>query len=170
LPEESEVMASLEARFEAASSGRLPDFPTIEWYIHSTVDPSMTDEQGRLSSALFVQWVPYDLAGSNWDEQADGYARHLLGICDRFAPGTSELVVDYQVLHPRAIEAYFGITGGHIHHVDNTFGFADRLPHATPVERLYSCSAGTHPAGSVIGCAGYLAARRWLADVDATSG
>ena len=78
--------------------------------------------------------------------------------------GTSELVVDYQVLHPRAIEAYFGITGGHIHHVDNSFGFADRLPHATPIERLYSCSAGTHPAGSVIGCAGYLAARRFLDD------
>lgn len=169
LPDESEVMAGLKASFEAASSGRLPDFPTIEWYVHSTVDPSLTDDQGRLSSALFVQWVPYDIAGSSWDEQADAYARHLLSICDRFAPGTSELVVDYQVLHPRAIEAKFGITGGHIHHIDNTFGFADRLPHATPVARLYSASAGTHPAGSVIGCAGYLAARRWLRETERAS-
>jgi len=68
------------------------------------------------------------------------------------------------VLHPQAIERYFGITLGHIHHVDNSFGFADRLPHATPIEGLYSASAGTHPAGSVIGCAGYLAARRCLRD------
>jgi phytoene dehydrogenase-like protein len=52
------------------------------------------------------------------------------------------------------IESHFGITLGHIHHVDNTFGFADRLPYSTPVQGLYSSSAGTHPAGSVIGCAG----------------
>jgi phytoene dehydrogenase-like protein len=165
LPDERDVMQSLRESFSAACSGHLPQFPTIEWYVHSTVDPSLSDEAGRLSSALFVQWVPYDIQGSNWEVEADRYARHLLGICDRFAPGTSELVVDYQVLHPRAIEAYFGITGGHIHHVDNSFGFADRLPHATPIERLYSCSAGTHPAGSVIGCAGYLAARRCLLEL-----
>ena len=165
LPDEASVMASLRESFESASAGRLPDFPTIEWYIHSTVDPSLSDEAGRLSSALFVQWVPHEIAGSSWEVEADRYARHLLGICDRFAPGTSELVVDFQVLHPRAIEAHFGITGGHIHHVDNTFGFADRLPHTTPIERLYSASAGTHPAGSVIGCAGYLAAQRCLDDL-----
>jgi phytoene dehydrogenase-like protein len=158
LPDEAEVMKSLRDGFATARAGRLPEFPSIEWYIHSTVDPTLSDAQGRLSSALFVQWVPHDIAGSSWQAEADRYARHLLGICDRFAPGTSDLVVDYQVLHPQAIEAHFGITGGHIHHVDNTFGFADRLPHATPIERLYSCSAGTHPAGSVIGCAGYLAA------------
>ncbi|HEY3496533.1 MAG TPA: NAD(P)/FAD-dependent oxidoreductase [Polyangiaceae bacterium] len=168
LPDEAHVMAGLREGFEAARAGRLPEFPTIEWYIHSAVDPSLTDEHGRLSSALFVQWVPYDIEGSSWEAEADGYARRLLGICDRFAPGTSELVVDFQVLHPRAIEEHFGITGGHIHHVDNTFGFADRLPHATPIERLFSASAGTHPAGSVVGCAGYLAAQRCLDDLGRT--
>ena len=73
------------------------------------------------------------------------------------------------VLNPQSIERYFGITMGHIHHVDNSFGFADRLPHATPVAGLYSASAGTHPAGSVIGCAGYLAAKRCLMDLGAAS-
>jgi phytoene dehydrogenase-like protein len=165
LPEEPRVMQSLGESFAAAMSGHLPDFPTIEWYVHSTIDPTLTDAEGRLSSALFVQWVPNRVAGSSWDAEADGYAKHLLGICDRFAPGTSDLVVDYQVLHPQAIEERFGITHGHIHHVDNSFGFADRLPHRTPIERLYSCSAGTHPAGSVIGCAGYIAARCCLRDL-----
>jgi phytoene dehydrogenase-like protein len=166
LPDEANVMRSLREGFEAAMSGRLAEFPTIEWYVHTPIDPTMTDEQGRLSSALFVQWVPYELADSTWEAEGDRYVRHLLSLCDRFAPGTSELVVDYQVLHPRAIEEHFGITGGHIHHVDNTFGFADRMPHATPIERLYSASAGTHPAGSVIGCAGYLAARRCLRELE----
>ncbi|HVR21604.1 MAG TPA: NAD(P)/FAD-dependent oxidoreductase [Polyangiaceae bacterium] len=164
LPEEAGVLDALREAFDAARSGRLPDFPSIEWYIHSTVDPTLTDERGRLSSALFVQWVPYEIAGSSWEAEGERYARHLLSLCDRFAPGTSELVADWQILPPPAIEAHFGIRGGHIHHVDNSFGFADRLPHATPIGGLYSASAGTHPAGSVIGCAGYLAARRCLRD------
>lgn len=79
----------------------------------------------------------------------------------------SDLVVDMMVLHPQSIERYFGITGGHIHHVDNSFGFADRLPYAQPVAGLYSCSAGTHPAGSVIGCAGHNAAMRLIKDQQA---
>jgi phytoene dehydrogenase-like protein len=165
LPEQN-VIAELRAGFEAAKQGKLYDFPTIEWYVHSTIDRSLTDEAGRLSAALFVQWVPYEIAGSSWEREGERYAKQLLAICDRFAPGTSELVVDSLLLHPQAIEQRFGIRHGHIHHVDNSFGFADRLAHATPVPRLYSASAGTHPAGSVIGCAGYLAAKRCLAELD----
>jgi phytoene dehydrogenase-like protein len=164
LPDEPGVLDALRRAFADASAGRLPDFPSIEWYVHSTVDPTLSDEQGRLSSALFVQWVPHGIEGSSWQAESEPYARHLLSLCDRFAPGTSELVADFQILPPPAIEAHFGMRGGHIHHVDNSFGFADRLPHATPIEGLYSASAGTHPAGSVIGCAGYLAARRCLRD------
>jgi phytoene dehydrogenase-like protein len=164
LPDEAQVLDRLRQAFEDARSGRLPEFPSIEWYVHSSIDPTLCDERGRLSSALFVQWVPYEIAGSSWNERGEDYARHLLSLCDRFAPGTSNLVADWQILPPPAIEAHFGIRNGHIHHVDNSFGFADRLPHATPIASLYSASAGTHPAGSVIGCAGYLAARRCLRD------
>jgi phytoene dehydrogenase-like protein len=165
LPDEREVLASLERSFADVQAGRLPEFPTIEWYIHTTLDPAMKDERGRHNSALFVQWVPYALSGGkSWDTEEDAYVKHLLSICDRFAPGTSDLVVDTMTLTPPKIEAHFGITRGHIHHVDNQFGFADRLPYATPIGCLYSCSAGTHPAGSVIGCAGHNAAMRVLRD------
>jgi phytoene dehydrogenase-like protein len=165
LPDEREVLASLERSFADVQAGRLPEFPTIEWYIHTTLDPEMKDERGRHNSALFVQWVPYALSGGkSWDTEEDAYVKHLLSICDRFAPGTSDLVVDTMSLTPPKIEAHFGITRGHIHHVDNQFGFADRLPYATPIGGLYSCSAGTHPAGSVIGCAGHNAAMRVLRD------
>jgi phytoene dehydrogenase-like protein len=121
--------------------------------VHTPLDPSLSDAAGRISSALFVQWVPYALAESTWDERADDFSDHLLSICDRFAPGTSQLVVDRMALHPQRIERHFGMSFGHIHHIDNTFGFTDRFPHRTPVGGLYSCSAGTHPAGSVIGSA-----------------
>jgi len=165
LPDERNVLASLERSFADVKAGRLPEFPTIEWYIHTTLDPTMKDEQGHHNSALFVQWIPYALGeGKHWETEEASYVKHLLSICDRFAPGTSELVVDAMALTPPKIEQHFGITRGHIHHVDNQFGFADRLPYATPIAGLYSCSAGTHPAGSVIGCAGHNAAMRVLAD------
>ena len=165
LPEEKEVMRSLRQGFADAQAGRLSEFPTIEWYIHTTVDPSLKDAAGNHNSALFVQWVPRDIAGSSWEAEESRYVQHLLSICDRFAPGFSDCVVDVFALHPRKIEEHFGISYGHIHHVDNSFGFADRLAYATPIQGLYSCSAGTHPAGSVIGAAGHNAAMRVLADL-----
>ena len=164
LPDETNVMRVIRDAFESVQAGKLPEFPTIEWYVHSTVDPTLTDSAGRLSSALFVQWVPKELSGTTWDAELEGYCDHLLSICDRFAPGTSDLVVDRMALHPERIEQYFGIRHGHIHHIDNSFGFLDRFPHRLPVAGLYSCSAGTHPAGSVIGSAGYIAANCVLAD------
>ena len=165
LPDEDVVMRSLAESFQAIQEGRLPDFPAIEWYIHSTVDSTVQDPEGHHSSALFVQWVPYNLRGTTWEQEEARYAKHLLSICDRFAPGTSDLVVDMMVLNPQSIESYFGITMGHIHHVDNSFGFSDRLPYAQPIAGLYSCSAGTHPAGSVIGSAGHNAAVRVMNDL-----
>jgi len=157
-------MRVLREAFESVRAGKLPEFPTIEWYVHSTVDPTLTDGSGNLSSALFVQWVPSELSESTWDAEVEKYSDHLLSICDRFAPGTSDLVVDRMALHPQRIEEYFGIRHGHIHHIDNSFGFSDRFPHRLPIAGLYSCSAGTHPAGSVIGSAGYIAANCVLDD------
>lgn len=165
LPQQN-IIEALRRGFNYMRSGKLPEFPTIEWYIHSTLDPSIQDRDQHHNSALFVQWVPYELKGTTWEREEERYVKHLLSILDQFAPGTSELVADTFTLTPPKIEKYFGITRGHIHHIDNTFGFADRLPYATPIRGLYSCSAGCHPAGSVIGCAGHNAAMRILRDID----
>jgi phytoene dehydrogenase-like protein len=160
-----DVIRSLQEGFESVKAGKLAEFPSIEWYIHTTVDPSMRDAEGHHASALFVQWVPYAIAGSSWEAEEQKYVEHLLSICDRFAPGTSELVVDMFPLPPPKIEKHFGITRGHIHHVDNSYATVDRLPYRTPIEGLYACSAGCHPAGAVIGAAGHNAARRVLGDL-----
>jgi phytoene dehydrogenase-like protein len=152
---DASVLGQIQKAYEEVKQGMLPDFPTIEWYFHTPVDPSLQDAEGHHNSALFVQWVPYSLANTTWEKAEEGYVAHLLSLCDRFAPGTSDLVVDTFTLHPKKIESHFGITRGHIHHVDNVFGFADRLPYQTPIEGLFSASAGCHPAGSVIGAAGH---------------
>jgi phytoene dehydrogenase-like protein len=159
-------MDAVRAMWADVQAGRLPDFPTIEWYLHTTADPSLSDPGGHHSSALFVQSVPYDVAGSSWAAELPAYVDHLLGICDRFAPGTSALVADTFALPPPGIESHFGIRHGHIHHVDNAFAFDARMPYRTGVDGLYAASAGCHPAGSVIGAAGHNSARCVLDDLD----
>ncbi|MFY2559872.1 phytoene desaturase family protein [Corallococcus terminator] len=158
LPQEDDVLGALERSYRETQAGKLSEFPSIEWYIHTTVDPTLRDAEGHHNSALFVEWVPYKLEGTTWEKEESKYVQHLLSICDRFAPGTSDKVQEYFALTPPKIESHFGITGGHIHHVDNKRGFTDRLPYETPVQGLYFCGAGCHPAGSVIGAAGHNAA------------
>jgi phytoene dehydrogenase-like protein len=162
---EADVLQSLKSSYAEVKSGKLAEFPTIEWYIHTPIDPSLQDAGGHHSSALFVEWVPYEIAGSSWDAEREHYVEKLLSICDRFAPGTSDLVVDTFALAPPDIERHFGMTRGHIHHVDNSVSFADRMPYATGISGLYAAGAGCHPAGSVIGAAGYNAAMRVLFDL-----
>jgi phytoene dehydrogenase-like protein len=165
MPGDEHPLEAVRRMWADVQAGSLPEFPTIEWYLHTTVDPSLQDPGGHHSSALFVQSVPHVPAGSSWEAELPGYTAHLLEICDRFAPGTSASVADSLALPPPGIEARFGITGGHIHHVDNTVAFADRMPYVTGVPGLYAGSAGCHPAGSVIGAAGHNAAQRILRDL-----
>jgi hypothetical protein len=41
----------------------------------------------------------------------------------------TDLIADTFTLTPPGIESYFGITRGHIHHIDNGFGFDERFPY-----------------------------------------
>src|SRR5258708_25787041 len=53
---------------------------------------------------------PYTTLFRSWEVEEAKYVKKLLSICDRFAPGTSDLVVDTFTLHPKKIEEHFGIT------------------------------------------------------------
>jgi phytoene dehydrogenase-like protein len=168
LPEpaaDGSVLTAVRAAFEAAAAGRLEPLPPVEWYLHSTLDPSLADDAGRHSSALFVQGVPHRPAGSDWAAEKDKYVDRLLSFVEGYAPGLSRLVVDVAALTPPEIESHFGITGGNIFHVNNAISFTDRLPYRLGPDGLYAGAAGCHPAGSVIGCAGHNAARAVLADL-----
>jgi hypothetical protein len=52
----------------------------------------LQDKVGHHSSALFVQWVPYQLSGTTWEQQEEKYVQHLLQIVDDFAPGVKQAV------------------------------------------------------------------------------
>jgi phytoene dehydrogenase-like protein len=159
------VLAALRRAFDDATAGRLPDAPPVEWYIHSTLDPAMRDAAGNHSSALFVQGVPHQPAGSSWPVEKAAYTDRLLDLVERYAPGTRGLLVDVFALTPPEIRDHFGITSANIFHVDNAISFADRMPYAVGVPGVYAGAAGCHPAGSVIGAAGHNAAERVRADL-----
>jgi phytoene dehydrogenase-like protein len=158
------VLDALREGHRAATAGQVrPELTAIEVYFHTTVDRSLARRapQGAHSAALFVQHIPYQRSdGRAWDNATEReLADDLLRACDAFAPDFSRCVADTFTLTPPGIEKHFGINRGHIHHVDNGFFFSQRFPYRLPnVEGLFSASAGTHPAGSVIGCAGHNAA------------
>jgi phytoene dehydrogenase-like protein len=161
------VLDALRVAFDDAAAGRLPAAPPLEWYLHSTLDPSLSDPGGNHSSALFVQGVPHEVAGSSWAAERDGYVSVLLDLVERYAPGTRDLLVDVSALAPPDIRDHFGITSANIMHVDNSFAFDERMPYATGVPGVYAGAAGCHPAGSVIGAPGHNAARTVLTDLAA---
>jgi phytoene dehydrogenase-like protein len=159
------VLTALRGAFAAAAAGRLPEAPPLEWYLHSALDPSVRDDAGNHTSALFVQGVPHEVAGSSWPAEKGAYVQHLLDLVEAFAPGTGDLVVDVHALTPPEIRDHFGISSANIHHVDNAIAFTDRMPYRVGVDGVYAGAAGCHPAGSVIGCAGHNAAQALLADL-----
>lgn len=162
----SDVVASLASSFADAEAGKLPSAPPLELVIPTATDVALRDAEGRHHASILVPWAPYDLAGTTWAAEEDAFMKGVLAIVDGFAPGTSDLVVDAFALSPKKLETHFGVTRGHVHHVDDSFIFGDRLPYTTPIGGLYACGAGCAPAGGVFAVAGHNAGKRVLADLE----
>jgi phytoene dehydrogenase-like protein len=76
------------------------------------------------------------------------------------------LICRNRSLRPVDLEQTYGLSGGHIHHgeqtIDQFFTFRPLIGWAqyrTPLKRLYLCGAGTHPGGGITGLPGANAAR-----------
>eukprot|EP00884_Botryococcus_braunii_P005602 jgi/Botrbrau1/15042/Bobra.320_2s0014.1 len=170
LPDEDVVVETLSQAFADSQEGRLPEFPAIECGCPFQPAGSTWEVQQSRYVDHLLSICDTFCAGPSRDTDrqltTDPYVVDLMQQPPaalyplQYQRGTSDLVADTHVLTPPEIERHFGISYGHIHHIDNTFGFADRFPYSTPVEGLYSCSAGCHPGGAVIGCAGHNAAAR----------
>jgi phytoene dehydrogenase-like protein len=151
------TLDELQQAADDARAGRPAAKPWIEAACQTAADPTLAPA-GRHVASLFCQCFPVDVDA---EAAADVAIARFAEIC----PGLPDRIVDRLVLGPKQLEERFGITGGHIHHVDNTVSFADRMPYATGLDGLYAGSAGCHPAGSVIGAAGHNAARHILRDL-----
>lgn len=164
LPEDG--VRGLGRAFADANAGRIPSESPIELVFPNRTDAQLKDPDGRESASLLVPWTPYDVAGSSWAAEEERFTNALLDRLDEFAPGSRASVVDAVLLHPKKLETHFGVTRGHLNHVDDTVLFGDRLPPTTPISGLYTCGRGCGPAAGVVGVAGLNAARRVLADLE----
>jgi phytoene dehydrogenase-like protein len=165
------TLDELDAAFAAAERGGLPARPLIELTLPSALDPSLAPA-GRHVASMFVQYAPYELAGSRWERERDAFADRVCALVDEVAPGFSQSVLHREVLAPPDLEREFALTGGNLFHgamsLDRLLFMrpAPGLAHyRTPIDGLYLCGAGTHPGGGVMGACGRNAAMEVLRDL-----
>ncbi len=160
----------VERAWDDAKYGKPSTSPLLELTIPTMYDPSLAPA-GRHIMGIFLQYAPYTLKGSTWDELREPFANRVFDIIEDYAPGFRSLIVEKQVLTPLDLERRFAITGGNIFHgdmgVDQMFvmrPLAGAARYRAPIKGLYLCGSGTHPGGGVMGAPGYNAAREILKD------
>jgi len=155
----------IEKSFDAAKYGRLSDDPWIEIAIPSIADPSLAPDGKHVVSA-YVQYAPYQLRGTTWDDERGRLADVTTAAIERHAPGFTSSVVARQTITPLDLERLGGLTGGHIFHgelaLDQLFVTRPLLGwsrYETPVRGLFLCGSGGHPGNGLTGRSGALAAK-----------
>lgn len=119
-----------------------------------------------------VQYIPYALRDGSWDAPRKNALKDLVtAAISKAIPRFTEGIRDSAVFTPADLMARFGVTDGALTHGELTLDqilfmrpVAGWGRHATPISRLYLGGAGAHPGPGVAGGAGWLAAKRVLAD------
>jgi len=162
------TLQEAEDNYNACKRGDLPQRLWVDCVLASNVDDSLAPE-GRHMLTCFVQYLPYKLRSSGWDEQRENLGDQVTELIGQFAPNIRHSVIARRVITPPDLEAQFGITEGNIFHGDISLQqmfFMRPLPrwsqYATPIDGLYLCGAGTHPGGGVTGAPGFNAAHAIL--------
>lgn len=158
---------SLERAHDAIKYGRFSEQPILDIHIPTVTSPELAPSGHSVVSVL-VHFAPRD-PETAWDDDA----RERLGetvreILERHAPGISANIVSGQVTTPEEIETRYGITGGHIHHVEHAIDQLLIRPvpgcsgYTTPIQGLYLCGSGSHPGGGLTCAPGSFAAAKIL--------
>jgi len=158
----------VERAWDDAKYGLPSQRPLLELTIPTMYDPSPAPPACHIMG-IFLQYAPYTLRGSNWDDLREPFGDRVISLIEEYAPNIRAIVEHRQVLTPLDLERRFGITGGNIFHgemsLDQMFAMrplAGWARYRTPVEGLYLCGSGAHPGGGVMGAPGYNCAREML--------
>jgi len=153
----------LERAFDAAKYGEFSREPYLDVAFPS---PNVM--------SIHAQFAPYKLREGDWTTRRDELADAVINCLSNYAPNIKDLIVDREIITPLDLEQTYGLSGGHIHHgeqtIDQFFTFRPLIGWAqyrTPINRLYLCGAGTHPGGGVTGIPGANAAREIARDFKA---
>ena len=160
----------LERAFDASKYGEFSVEPYLDITIPSLGDSSLAPA-GKHVMSIHAQFAPYKLRRGDWTTRRDEFAANVIDQLENYAPGLRDLIVASQVITPLDLEQTYGLSGGHIHHgeqtLDQFFTFRPLIGWAqyrTPLKRLYLCGAGTHPGGGLTGLPGANAAREIAKD------
>ncbi len=160
----------VERAWDDAKYGRPSRNPLIEMTIPTMYDPSLAPP-GHHIMGIFLQYAPYTLKGTTWEEERGPYTERVLDVIEEYCPNIRDIVVEKQTLSPWDLEQRFGIAGGNIFHgemsLDQMFvmrPLAGWANYRTPVRGLYLCGSGAHPGGGVMGAPGHNCAREILKD------
>jgi phytoene dehydrogenase-like protein len=158
----------VERAWDDAKYGRPSERPLLELTIPTMYDPSLAPS-GKHIMGIFLQYAPYTLRESTWDELREPFGDRVISLIEEYAPNVRSIIERRQVLTPLDLERRFGITGGNIFHgemsLDQMFVMrpvAGWARYRTPVRGLYLCGSGAHPGGGVMGAPGYNCAREML--------
>jgi phytoene dehydrogenase-like protein len=156
---------TIERAYDDAKYGKPSERPILECTIPSVVDPTVAPPGKHLMS-MFIQYAPYRLRGTTWDEQREPFADRCFDLLNEYAPNFRRSVIARQVLTPLDLERTFGLTGGNIFQgamtLNQLFMFrpvAGFAGYRTPIKGLYLCGSAAHPGGGVMGASGLNAAR-----------
>jgi phytoene dehydrogenase-like protein len=156
--------------YDIAKFGEIPPELWVDCVVSSNADSSLAPP-GKHILTCFVQYVPYKLRQSNWDEMRDVLGDRVVKKIAEYAPNVPDAILARQVLTPLDLERTYGLTEGNIFHGDlrlEQLFFMRPVPgwaqYRTPIRGLYLCGAGAHPGGGVTGAPGRNAAHQALRD------
>ncbi|WP_177242607.1 phytoene desaturase family protein [Amycolatopsis marina] len=143
-----------------AKAGIPPAQPHVECTVPSILDPGLAPP-GKHVMSMYLQYLPYQPAGTTWDEIRESYLDTLLAYVEPYLPGLTAAVTDRRLFTPADIERELALPGGNLYHgamsPRDLFagrpvgGYAD---YHTPVPGLFLCGSGTRPGGGVFGIPG----------------
>ena len=154
----------MERAYDDAKYGHYSRRPYIDMVIPSLTDPSVAPP-GKYVMSCFVQYAPYKLKESTWDEQKEAFGDNVINTIAEYAPNLKDIIVGRQVVTPLDLEREWGLTEGNIFQGELTLEqlfFLRPLPgyaqYRTPIKNLWMCGSATHPGGGIMGANGRLAA------------
>ncbi len=161
---------TFELAWEAQRRGTFPDSYVIEAVIQSVTDPALAPP-GMHTMTLGIQQLPFELAGTTWDDEKERWADAVLEDLFRYAPNLRGHIADRAIITPADLDREYLITGGNIFHggmlLDQLFAsrpLDELASYRTPITGYYLCGSGTHPGGGVMGASGHNAAMTALFD------
>jgi phytoene dehydrogenase-like protein len=156
--------------YDIAKFGEIPEELWVDCVVSSNADRSLAPP-GKHILTCFVQYVPYKLRESDWDEKRELLGDRVVKKIAEYAPNVPNAIVARQVLTPLDLERTYGLTEGNIFHGDLRLEqlffmrpVAGWAQYRTPIRGLYLCGAGAHPGGGVTGAPGRNAALQALRD------